>query len=112
MKTKKQPALTDPCWPERCAPLLCFLSEPRDWPALKLWRKTVRVNECDLRNNLAYLESTSKIYAFYANKVVFWAQVGVTLPLDEEKTDPTTILLDQLLPAEPQPVRRKVFCSG
>ena len=55
------PTLGDPSWPSRCAPLLEFLEEPRNWEAIKVWGKNHKVTQYMLRNMVAWLEEKWKI---------------------------------------------------
>lgn len=70
---------------------------------MKAWRKSLRVNEYDFRNNLAYLENEGHIYAFRQDGVFYWAQVGVARPqlVLTSASDDEEALLQQLLPDEP-----------
>ncbi len=100
-KAKKQPPMSDPCWPARCEPLLRFLAKARSWAELTAWRKSIRLNEYDFRNNLAYLEIGKKVYGFIQGKTVYWAQTGVTLPRLVPPPAGDEALLQQLLPESP-----------
>jgi len=97
--------MSDPHWPARCKPLLRFLAEARSWSELMAWRKSVRLNEYELRNNLAYLEIEKKVYGVIQNKTVYWAQVGVSLPRLVPRTTTASAadeaLLQRLLPDPP-----------
>lgn len=113
MKVKKQPPMSDSGWPARCEPLRQFLSEPRTWADMKAWRKSLRVNEYDFRNNLAYLENERRIYAFRQDGVFHWAQIGVARPQLVVTSEPDDeALLQRLLPDEPAAAPAKGRSKG
>lgn len=68
---------------------------------MKTWRKSIRKNEYDFRNDLAYLENMREVYSFKQGKTYFWAQVGVARPKIVKPADEE--LLQQLLPDDDQP---------
>lgn len=57
MDESKIPPVSDPIWAQWAAPLLEFISQgPKDWKAIHVWRRQVKMNEELLRNCLAWLE--------------------------------------------------------
>lgn len=58
----------DPRWEKICAPLREYISEPRTWGELDIWRKDHQVTESLYHNMLAWLEERAGIQAMWKHR--------------------------------------------
>ena len=75
---KSTPALTDDRWGHMAKPLLDFLGQPRSWPELHAWARSVRYGPNLVRQLLAWAEHFHHAHSFYRDEVLYWTSPRVS----------------------------------
>lgn len=91
------PSLDDPRWEGWTTPLLQFLSQPKTWEELRVWRlaQKERITEYVLQNLLAWLS----FYGLISYRKSCWCAIGEDEAEDEEIVEDS----EEPEPQEPEP---------
>jgi hypothetical protein len=82
------PNVADPIWIEMSAPVLEFLSQPRDWSEIRPWADARNLNPMLLGHCVAWLEEKGLAMSFFRDSKVTWVATSIRAP-KEDVDEPT-----------------------
>lgn len=77
----KSPTVDDPRWADWCVPLLEFLSDPQEWPAINRWCRTTRFGGVKIRHCIAWLEEKRLAFSYVIDGRVVWVSMAERVKL-------------------------------